>query len=196
MRNLIQPCMIKESANGYTPVRLEDELFGQRKIFLTDEIDICSATSLIKQLMILSHEDPSAPISLYISSSGGSIDSGMSIIDCMSSIKAEVDTYCVGLTASMAAVIFSCGCKRFMFPSGKLMIHDPMIPETGGNALKLKAVSDSLMEYRSSIASLLAGNCGKTTEEILELTRQDTYFNAEEALAFGLADQIIEGENL
>ena len=76
------------------------------------------------------------------------------------------------------------------------MIHDPMIPETGGNALKLKAVSDSLMEYRMSIASLLAGNCGKTAGEILELTRQDTYFNAEEALAFGLADQIIEGENL
>lgn len=78
-----------------------------------------------------------------------------------------------------------------MYPSSRLMIHDPLISETGGNALQLKAVSDSLLEHRENIGKLLARNTGKTLDEILELTSKDTYFNASEAVKFGLADEII-----
>ena len=108
----------------------------------------------------------------------------------------KVDTYCVGVSASMAAVIFSCGGsgKRYIFPNGKLMIHDPLIHQTGGNALQLKAISDSLLEYRETIGKLLAKNTGKTLEEIYELTKQDTYMNAEECIRNHFADFIVGKE--
>ena len=195
MSYMIQPCIIKESARGYTPFRLEDELFNQKKIFLTDEIDTESAISVIKQLMILDKSDDPSPIKLFISSPGGSIDAGMSIIDAIESMEREVDTYCVGLSASMAAVIFSCGRKRYIYPSAKLMIHDPLIHGTGGNALQLKAISDSLLEYREIIGKLLAKNTGKTLEEIYELTKQDTYFNAAECVRNHFADEIVGKEH-
>ena len=188
---IFQPCLIRGSARGYDLIRLEDELFQDRKIFLTDEINTQAATSIIKQLTVLDDADDSKPIRLYISSPGGIIDAGMSIIDAMTTIKTEVDTFSYGLSASMAAVIFSCGKRRFMYPSSRLMIHDPLISETGGNALQLKAVSDSLLEHRENIGKLLARNTGKTLDEILELTSKDTYFNASEAVKFGLADEII-----
>lgn len=186
-----QPILILESSRGYTSVRLEDELYRQRKIFLTTEVNTESASSVIKQLMVLNDFDDTAPISLYISSPGGSIDSGMAIIDVIKSIKAEVDTICIGLAASMGAVIFSCGKRRIMYPSAKLLIHDPLIMETGGSALQIKAVSDSLLDYRNNIGKLLADNCGKKLEEILELTSKDTFFNAKEAVDFGLATEIL-----
>ena len=189
--NSTQPTLIQESARGYTHIRLEDELFKSRKIFLTDEINTETAISVIKQLMILDKTDDPSPIQMFISSPGGSIDAGMAIVDVMGSMEKEVDTYCVGLSASMASVIFSCGRKRYMYPSSKLMIHDPLIHETGGNALQLKAVSDSLLEYRETIGKLLAKNTGKPLEEIYDLTSKDTYFTAQEAIDFGLADKII-----
>ena len=191
MNNFNQPKIIKESARGYDTLSLEDELLNQGKIFLTDEIDTQSAVSVIKQLMILDKSDDPSPIRLYISSPGGSIDAGMVIIDAMNSIGKEVDTYCVGLSSSMAAVIFSCGRKRYMYPSSKLMIHDPLIPNTGGNALQLKAISESLLEYRETIGKLLAENTGKSLEEIYELTSKDTYLNAEDCVSSHFADAII-----
>ena len=191
MINFNQPNIIKESARGYASISLEDELLNQGKIFLTEEIDTQSAVSVIKQLMILDKSDDPSPIRLYISSPGGSIDAGMAIIDAMNSIGKEVDTYCVGLSSSMAAVIFSCGRKRYMYPSSKLMIHDPLIPNTGGNALQLKAISESLLEYRETIGKLLAGNTGKSLEEIYELTSKDTYLNAEDCVSNHFADAII-----
>jgi ATP-dependent Clp protease protease subunit len=141
--------------------------------------------------MILDKTDDPSPIQLYLSSPGGSIDAGMAIVDVMEAIEKEVDTYCVGLSSSMAAVIFSCGKKRFMYPSSKLMIHDPLLHQTGGNALQLKAISDSLLEYRETIGKLLARNTGKTIEEIYELTKQDTYMNAEECIRNNFADFIV-----
>ena len=195
MSYALQPCIIKESARGFSPFRLEDALFSQNKIFLTDEINTESAISIIKQLMILDKSDDPSPIKLFISSPGGTIDDGLMIVDGMEFMKREVDTYCVGLSASMAAVIFSCGRKRYVYPSAKLMIHDPLIHGTGGNALQIKAISDSLLEYREVIGKLLAKNTGKTLEEIYELTKQDTYFNATECVRNHFADEIVGKEH-
>ena len=186
--------IIAESSRGYDLIPVADELLRQSKIFLTEEINTETATDVIMKLMALSGTDAQDPIFLYISSPGGSIDAGMAIVDAIKSIDREVHTFCMGLSASMAAVIFSCGSRRFMYPASRLMIHDPLIEQTGGNALQLKAVSDSLLEHRDKIGRLLARNTGKTLEEILELTSKDTYFNAEEAVKFGLADQIYTKE--
>lgn len=190
---IFQPCLIKESAHGYTPITIETELLNnQRKIFLTEEINTQSAISVIKQLMVLDSSDDPSPIQMYISSPGGSIDAGMAIIDTMNSIGKEVDTFCIVSSSSMASVIFSCGRKRYMYPSSKLMIHDPLIHETGGNALQLKAISDSLLEYRETIGKLLARNTGKSLDEIYELTSKDTYLNAEDCISNHFADHIIK----
>ena len=191
---IFQPYLIKESAHGYTPITLETELLNnQRKIFLTEEINTQSAISVIKQLMVLDSSDDPSPIKLYISSPGGSVADGLAIVDALKFCK-KVDTYCVGLSSSMAAVIFSCGRKRYMYPSSKLMIHDPLINETGGNALQLKSISDRLLEHRETIGKLLARSTGKSLEEIYELTAKDTYINAADCVKNHFADEIINSE--
>lgn len=187
-----QPTLIQESARGYTHITLEDALYKSNKIFLTDEITTESAISVIKQLMILDKTDDPSPIQMYISSPGGSIDAGMAIYDAMQSMEKKIDVYCVGVSASMAAVLYCAASgKRYIYPNAKLMIHDPLIQKTGGNALQLKAISDSLLEYRETIGKLLARNTGKTLEEIYELTKQDTYMNAEECIRNHFADFIV-----
>jgi ATP-dependent Clp protease protease subunit len=186
-----QPSLIQESAKGYTHVRLEDQLFRSRKIFLNDVINTETATSVIKQLMVLDESDDEAPISLYLCTNGGSVDAGLSIIDTINSIKADVNTVSIGLVASMGAVLFSCGKTRFMYPSSKLLIHDPLVTEAGGSTQKIKQLSDSMLDYRNKIGNLLAQNCGKSLDEILKLMSLETYFTAEEALKFNIADKII-----
>ena len=193
---IFQPYLIKESAHGYTPITLETELLNnQRKIFLTEEINTQSAISVIKQLMVLDSSDDPSPIKLYISSPGGSVTDGLAIVGALRSCRKKVDSYCVGLCSSMASVIFICSTgKRYMESFSSLMIHDPLINETGGNALQLKSISDRLLEYRETIGKLLARSTGKSLEEIYELTAKDTYINAADCVKNHFADEIINSE--
>ncbi|MCR5490472.1 MAG: ATP-dependent Clp protease proteolytic subunit [Saccharofermentans sp.] len=193
---IFQPYLIKESAHGYTPITLETELLNnQRKIFLTEEINTQSAISVIKQLMVLDSSDDPSPIKLYISSPGGSVSDGLAIYDTMQSMEKKIDVYCVGAVMSMAAVLYCAASgKRYIYSNAKLMIHDPLINETGGNALQLKSISDRLLEYRETIGKLLARSTGKSLEEIYELTAKDTYINAEDCVKNHFADEIINSE--
>ena len=115
----------------------------------------------------------------------------MALYDVMQAVSCPIRTVCVGLAASMAALLFVSGTQRDMLPHSRLMIHDPLIAQTGGSALKLKAISDDLMETRQIIARVIAGHSGKSMEEILAKTASDSYFRAQEAMEFGLADHII-----
>ena len=117
----------------------------------------------------------------------------MALYDVMQAVSCPIRTVCVGLAASMAALLFMSGAERGMLPHSRLMIHDPLIVQTGGSALKLKAVSDDLMETRQIIARVIAEHSGKSMDEVLAKTASDSYFRAEEAIEFGLADQIITG---
>ena len=158
---------------------------------LVGEVDAASVNALIRQLRYLQYEDPEALVTLYINSPGGSVDSGMALYDVMQAVSCPIRTVCVGLAASMAALLFVSGTQRDMLPHSRLMIHDPLIAQTGGSALKLKAISDDLMETRQIIARVIAGHSGKSMEEILAKTASDSYFRAQEAMEFGLADHII-----
>ena len=109
----------------------------------------------------------------------------------MQAVSCPIRTVCMGLAASMAALLFVSGSQRDMLPHSRLMLHDPLILQTGGSALKLKAVSDDLMETRRIIAGIISEHSGKTMEEILARTATDSYFRAAEALEFGLADRVI-----
>lgn len=183
--------IIRESSYGYHLIPIQDEMLAHREVELVGEVDADSVNALIRQLRYLQREDPKAPVTLYINSPGGSVDSGMALYDVMKAVSCPVRTVCMGLAASMAALLFVSGAERDMLPHSRLMIHDPLIIQTGGSALKLKAVSDDLMETRQIIARIIADHSGKSMEEVLAKTASDSYFRAEEAMEFGLADRII-----
>ncbi len=193
MYNPNEAKIIRESSCGYHLIPIQDEMLSHREVELVGEVDADSANALIRQLRYLQREDPGAWVTLYINSPGGSVDSGMALYDVMQAVSCPVRTVCVGLAASMAALLFVSGAERGMLPHSRLMIHDPLIVQTGGSALKLKAVSDDLMETRQIIARVIAEHSGKSMDEVLAKTASDSYFRAEEAIEFGLADQIITG---
>ena len=128
---------------------------------------------------------------MFINSPGGSVTGGLALYDVMKGIACPVRTVCLGTAASMAAVLFASGDQREILPHGKVMIHDPLIGRTGGSALQLMETSKSLMATREHLASILSEHTGHSLEEIYEKTARDTYFDAEEAVAFGLADRVI-----
>lgn len=183
--------IIKESSQGYHLIPIQDEMLSHREIELVGEVNADSANALIRQLRYLQRQDPEGQVTLYINSPGGSVDSGMALYDVMQAVSCPVRSVCVGLAASMAALLFVSGSSRDMLPHSRIMLHDPLIFQTGGSALKLKAVSDDLMETRKIIAGIISERSGKSMGEILKRTATDSYFRAEEALEFGLADRII-----
>lgn len=183
--------IIKESTYGYHLIPIQDEMLSHREVELVGEVNADSVNALVRQLRYLQRQDPEGEITLYINSPGGSVDSGMALYDVMQAVSCPVRTVCVGLAASMAALLFVSGKRREMLPHSRLMIHDPLIVQTGGSALKLKAISDDLMETRQIIARVIADHSGKSMEEVLAKTATDSYFRAEEAVEFGLADRIV-----
>ena len=183
--------IIKESTHGYCLIPIQDEMLSRREVELVGEVNADSVNALIRQLRYLQREDPEGQITLYINSPGGGVDSGMALYDVMQAVSCPIRTVCVGLAASMAALLFVSGSRRDMLPHSRIMIHDPLIVQTGGSALKLNAVSDDLMETRRIIAGVIAEHSGKSMEEILARTATDSYFRAKEAVEFGLADHII-----
>ena len=156
--------IIRESSHGYDLIPIQDEMLSHREVELVGEVDAASVNALVRQLRYLQRQDPEGQITLFINSPGGSVDSGMALYDVMQAVSCPVRTVCVGLAASMAALLFVSGAERDMLPHSRLMIHDPLIVQTGGSALKLKAVSDDLMETRQIIARVISEHSGKSLE--------------------------------
>ena len=187
------PQIVKETNRGLDRYTIQDEMLRHREVECLTEIDEESAAVLIDQLRYLHREDPRAEITMYINSPGGEVTSGMALFDVMKAVNCPIRTVCIGLAASMGAVLFEAGTTREIMKHGRVMIHDPLkAGKISASALQLQSMSESLMSTRRMIAEILAGATGKTVEEIYEKTKADTYFDAEEAIAFGLADRIIE----
>ena len=187
------PNIVKETANGFVCTTLQEELFYNREVECIGTIDRESVDSLIQQLLYLQRQNPKKPITMYINSWGGEVASGLALYDIMQGLSCPIRTICVGTAASMASLLFASGNKRDMLPHSRVMIHDPLIADMpGGSALKVEDVSNRLMNTRKTIAEILSKHTGKSLDEIYEKTSKDTYFNAEEAIEFGLADKIVE----
>lgn len=183
--------VLLRSSSGIQAVAIESKLMGDRRLFITGEINAESAMDFFKQIMLLNQEDDKSPILVFINSPGGEIDNGLLIYDAIVGSKAPVYTFCSGCAYSMGAVLFACGKKRFLLPHSKLMLHQPLLGgRIGGNASSIKSISDSLLETKTMMNKLLAFHTGKTEEEMDEMTSYDHYFSAEEAVAMGLADGI------
>lgn len=189
---ITMPSIIKESSDGISYCPIPDELFTRyRSIEAAGEITPESAQALILQLRYLSLADPEAEITMYINSPGGSVRDGLAVYDVMAGISCPVRTVCTGIAASMAALLFAAGSHRDILPHGTVMIHDPLTTGMGGSALHMEEAAKRLMETRRTIAGLLAGYTGHSMDEVLGKTKDDTYFNAEEAVEWHLADRII-----
>ena len=187
------PNIIKETCEGTACIPLQDELFRRREIYCTGEIDSETANSMIVQLHFLALENSDEEITLYINSPGGEVSSGLAVYDAMQAVSCPVRTVCIGIAASMAAILFTAGQTREILPHGRVLIHDPLIAGgVGGSALKINSVAKDLMQTRETVGRILAEHTGRSLEEVLEKTATDCYFSAPEAVAWGLADRVID----
>lgn len=187
------PYVIQESSAGITRYGIADTMLSNRQIDCTGEITTERANALILQLRYLQQENPKEAIVMYINSPGGEVSAGLALYDVMQAVSCPVHTICVGTAASMGAVLFLSGDHREIFPHAKVMIHDPLIPEgVGGSALRVENISRELMKTREVIGSIIGKHTGKSMDEVYAAMAKDTYFDATQALEFGLADAIIE----
>lgn len=187
------PRVLIESTRGFDSVSLMTKHLTDRKIFLLGEVDNVMANQFVSELLYLAESDE--PIDIYINSPGGSVTSGLVIYDIIQSLdgKVPINMYCIGSASSMAAVILAGGQKgrRYILPHSKCMIHEPLIPGgLGGSATSIKKTADSILETKAITNGILAKHTGKTLEEIDAATSFDNFMNAEEAIAFGLVDEI------
>ncbi len=189
--NLV-PMVVEREANGERSYDIFSRLLKNRIILLSGEIDDDSANLVVAQLLYLdslNHDD----ISLYINSPGGVITSGMAILDTMNFIKSDVSTICVGMAASMAAFLLSCGSKgkRFALPNAEVMIHQPL-GGAKGQATEIQIAAEHILKMKKRLNKMLAKNTGKPIETIEQDTERDHFLDAKEAKEYGLIDDIIE----
>ena len=188
--------ILKETVRGTDFIKIEDELLSRREIFLTEEVNAETSNELIKQLMYLERQDSGKEITLYINSPGGEVISGLAVYDLISLMKSPVRTVCTGTAASMGAILFLAGKKREMLPHTRLMIHDPSFSggSIGGKkSHELRHELEKLDEVREALAKIIAEKTGRPLEEIYDVTSDDTFYSAEEAITFGLATEIMKG---
>lgn len=185
------PSVEEESCNGTREIALMTKHFTNRKLFLTGEIDDKMANDFVSKILYLGRSEE--PVDIYINSPGGSVNAGLVIYDMLQACKFPVNLYCIGEAASMAAVILAGGQKgrRFILPHSKVMIHEPLIRGgMGGSATSIKKTAESILETKAITNGLLAKHTGKSLEEIDEATSYDNFMNSEEAIAFGIVDEV------
>ena len=172
---------------------LFSRLLSSRIIILSGEIDDDMASLAVAQLLYLESLDPNKDIQIYINSPGGSVTAGMAIYDTMQHVKCDVSTICVGLAASMGAFLLAGGTsrKRFSLPNAEIMIHQPS-GGAKGQATDIQIAAQNIQRTKNKLNELLAANTGRTLEEVTYDTDRDNFMSAEEALEYGLIDQIIQ----
>ena len=189
--NLI-PVIIDKEIDGERSYDIFSRLLKDRIILLSGEINDYLANIIVSELLYLdsiSHDD----ISLYINSPGGSITSGMAIMDTMNFIKSDVKTICIGMAASMAAFLLSCGQKgkRMILPNAEVMIHQPLGGATG-QATEIKIAAERILKLKEKLNKILAQNTKQSIEKIEHDTERDYYLSSDEAKDYGIVDTIIE----
>lgn len=188
------PYIIEDTGRGERAMDIYSRLLKDRIIFLGTEINDQIANTIIAQLLYLRAEDPKKDVSIYINSPGGSVTAGLAIYDTMCYMGYPINTYCIGIAASMAALLLSAGTKgkRFALPNSRLMIHQPLGGITGTSA-DIALQAKEILKMKHQCAQIMANNVGKSLEEVIRDTERDFYMSPEEALAYGekgLVDKI------
>ena len=187
------PYVIEQNSRGERSYDIYSRLLKDRIIFLGEEVTDVSANLIVAQMLFLEAEDPNKDIHFYINSPGGSVSAGFAIYDTMNYIKCDVSTICMGLAASMGAFLLSGGTKgkRLALPNAEIMIHQPS-GGAKGQATEISIVAENILKTRTKLNEILAANTGKSVEEIARDTERDNYMTAQEALAYGLIDGVVE----
>jgi len=190
---MLVPMVVEQTSRGERAYDIFSRLLKDNIIFLGRAIDDDIANLVIAQMLFLEAENPERDIALYLNSPGGSISAGMAIYDTMQYIKPDVATVCVGQAASMAAVLLAGGAagKRSVLPNSRVLIHQPLLYGLQGQATEIEIHARELLRMRERLDEILAKHSGQTVEQIHLDTERDKIFGADEAVKYGLADQVM-----
>ena len=187
------PYVVEQTGQGERTYDIYSRLLLDRIIFIDEEITEHTASIVVAQLLFLEAQDPDKDINIYINSPGGMVTAGLAILDTMNYIKPDICTICVGMAASMAAVLLSSGTKgkRYVLPNAEVMIHQPL-GGAQGQASDIKITADHIIEIRERLNKILAENSGQPLEVIEKDTERDNYLSAAAAVEYGLVDKVLE----
>jgi ATP-dependent Clp protease protease subunit len=187
------PMVVEQTSRGERAYDIYSRLLKDNVIFLGQPIDDTVSNLIIAQLLFLEAENPEKDISVYINSPGGSITAGLAIYDTMQYVKPDITTICIGQAASMAAVLLAAGSKgkRFCLPNSRVLIHQPLMHGLGGQASEIEIHAKDIMQMKARLNQILAFHTGQPVEKIDKDTDRDYILQAQQALDYGLVDQVI-----
>ncbi len=190
--NQLVPMVVEQTGRGERAYDIFSRLLKERIVFLGTPVDDTVASLIIAQLLFLESEDPDKDIHLYINSPGGSVYAGLAVYDTMQYIRPDVSTICIGMSASIAAILLAGGAKgkRTALPNSRIMIHQPW-GGVQGTASDISIQAEEILKIKRQVNQLLATHCGKTAEQIAKDTDRDNYMTSEEAKTYGLIDNIL-----
>jgi ATP-dependent Clp protease protease subunit len=195
--NNIVPMVVEQTSRGERAYDIYSRFRIERIIFLVGPVEDYSANLIVAQLLFLESENPTKDISLYINSPGGSVTAGMSIYDTMQFVKPDISTLCVGQAASMGAILLCGGAqkKRYALPNSRVMIHQPL-GGVQGQATDIDIQAKEILLVRERLNNILAKNTGQTLQTIESDTERDNFMTSQEAMKYGLIDEILESRPL
>ncbi len=187
------PYVVEQTSRGERSYDIFSRLLNDRIVMLSEEVNATTASLIVAQLLYLEAQDPDKDIQFYINSPGGSVSDGLAIYDTMQYIKCDVSTICVGMAASMGAFLLSSGTKgkRIALPNAEVMIHQPAAG-TKGKVTDMEIDVEHFLKIKQRLNKILAENTGKTPEQVKEDSERDRWMTAEEAVAYGLIDRVID----
>ena len=191
-QNLLVPMVIEQTGRGERSYDIYSLLLKDRIVFIGTAIDDHVANLVVAQMLFLQMEDPKRDINLYINSPGGSVTAGLAIYDTMQFVTCDVATYCVGIAASMGAVLLAAGSKgkRYALPNSDIMIHQ-VSGGAQGTASDVERTVEWMFKMKRRLIHILANHSGKTEEQIAQDSDRDYWMSAEEAKAYGLVDEVV-----
>jgi len=176
-------------------IKLEEAFLKSRKVFLWGPVMDDSARQIVSRLLYLEAQAPGEEIQFFINSPGGAVTAGMAILDTMNLISSPVSTICMGLAASMGSMLLAVGEKgrRFVYPNGRIMIHQPSIFGVQGTASDIEITTKEMVKTKEKLAQILADRCGQTVEKIKQDFNRDYWMDAQESVEYGIVDDVFKG---
>ena len=186
------PYVVEQTSRGERSYDIFSRLLNDRIVFLSEEVNDTTASLVVAQMLYLEAQDPDKDIQFYINSPGGSVTAGLAIFDTMQYIKADVSTMCIGMAASMGALLLSSGAKgkRLALPNAEIMIHQPS-GGYRGQATDIQIHAENILRMKDRLNRILAGNTGKDITDIRNASERDNFMTADEAKDFGIIDSVI-----
>lgn len=190
------PYVVEQTPRGERGMDIYSRLLKSRIVFFSGEVHDAMADVVIAQLLFLEYEDPDGDVMLYVHSPGGAVDAGLAVYDTMQYVKPDISTICVGMAASMGALILSAGAKgkRYALPNARIMIHQVSAGVPFGQGTDVEIRAREILRYKHILNEILARHTGKTVEEVTRDTERDYFLSAREALEYGLIDRVMSRE--